>query len=283
MRTISQKDPSVETLRGFAIILVVLGHVIGSDSSGGMRVSDDSFLRYVYYTFEYLRMPLFTVISGWVYALRPARRSNLGDFTMKKVRRILFPMVFVGATYYVLQYFTPGTNAKNPLSDIWHILVFPYTLYWYLPSLFWVFVLCSLFDAFKAMEKLPGWLAVMTIAVGLLFVRNAFIPESFPNYMSFKGAIYLFPFFVTGIGIQRFKTLFANKVFNGVLLGVLVFGLLIQQLSWFGAIDYELSKRSGLGLLIGISGTILFFRVKWNVKWLVWFGSYAYSIYLNLI
>ena len=66
------KNLQVETLRGFAIVPVVMGHVIGSASDGGMKVSEDSFLRYLYFTFEYLRMPLFTVISGWVYALRPS-------------------------------------------------------------------------------------------------------------------------------------------------------------------------------------------------------------------
>lgn len=275
-----KKDASVETLRGFAIILVVLGHVIGSDSGGGMRVSDDSFLRYVYYTFEYLRMPLFTVISGWVYALRPATRLNLKSFTLKKIRRIILPMIFVGATYYILQFLTPGTNAKSPLQDIWQIVVFPYTLYWYLPSLFLVFLLISTLDAFKLVETREKWGVVLILSIALLLIRDRLFAESFPNYLSFKGAIYLLPFFVIGVGIQRFKYIFENKYLNMGLGLVLIVGILVQQLSWFNMIEYELSKRSGIGLLIGMTGTILFFRIKWNVKWLIWFGSYAYTIYL---
>ncbi|MCB0821975.1 MAG: acyltransferase [Bacteroidales bacterium] len=275
-----KKDASVETLRGFAIILVVLGHVIGSDSGGGMRVSDDSFLRYIYYTFEYLRMPLFTVISGWVYALRPASKLNFKSFTMKKVRRIIYPMIFVGATYYLLQYFTPGTNAKSPLQDIWQIVVFPYTLYWYLPSLFIVFLLISGLDALKAIETKIQWAYILLAAVIFLIVRDQFIPEAVPNYFSFKGAVYLLPFFIIGVGLKRFKDIFANRYLNFSLLAILAFSLLIQQLSWFDVIDYELSKRNGIGLLIGITGTILFFKIKWRVNWLIWFGSYAYTIYL---
>ena len=95
----AKKDLSIETLRGLAIILVVMGHVIGSDNTGGMRVEDDSFLRHLYFTFQYLRMPLFTVISGWVYALRPAGMNNLLDFNIKKVRRIILPLIFVDGTY----------------------------------------------------------------------------------------------------------------------------------------------------------------------------------------
>lgn len=53
----NQKNLSVETLRGIAIILVVMGHVIGSKSSGGMRVGDDSIYRYLYCLLENIRMP----------------------------------------------------------------------------------------------------------------------------------------------------------------------------------------------------------------------------------
>lgn len=192
----------------------------------------------------------------------------------------MLPMIFVGGMYYLLQYFVPGTNVKNELSQIWQILIFPYTLYWYLPSLFLVFLICSILDAWKMMDKIGGWLVVLGFAIGLLVVRNLFIPETAPNYFSYKGGIYLFPFFVIGIGIQRYKPVFTSKYMTWSLLAVLTVSLAIQQMSWFDVIEYELSKRSGFGLLIGITGTILFFRLKWKVNWLIWFGSYAYSIYL---
>ena len=41
-----------------------------------------------------------------------------------------------------------------------------------------------------------------------------------------------------------------------------------------------MERSSGLGLLIGVTGTMLFFRLKWKVNWLIYFGSFAYSIYL---
>jgi glucan biosynthesis protein C len=276
----SKKDLSVETLRGFAIILVVLGHVIGSDKYGGMQVKDDSFLRYLYYTFEYLRMPLFTVISGWVYALKPVNLDFLKDFSIKKVRRLLLPMIFVGGVYYLLRYFTPGTNDKDALSEIWTLFIFPYMVYWYLPSLFLVFILVGVLDSYKLFDKISGWLIAVGLAFVLLFIRNRFITGNFENYFSFQGAIYLLPYFIIGVGIKRFKRFFSNKVLNSFLLAIFIFGIMVQQASWFELISYKLEKSDGIGLLIGLTGTILFFRLKWNIKWLVWFGSYAYSIYL---
>ena len=77
----AEKDTTIETLRGAVIILVVIGHVIGSASDGGMKVSDDSILRYFYFTFiDPLQMPLFTIIAGSVYALRPTIYEKINDF-----------------------------------------------------------------------------------------------------------------------------------------------------------------------------------------------------------
>jgi fucose 4-O-acetylase-like acetyltransferase len=110
-----KKDSSIETLRGIAIVLVVMGHVIGYKADEGMKVAEDSFLRHLYYTFEYLRMPLFTVISGWVYALKPVSKSYFTIFTLKKCRRLLLPLIFVGGFYYIVQNLVPGeTIFKSP-------------------------------------------------------------------------------------------------------------------------------------------------------------------------
>ena len=91
-----KKDQSIETLRGLAIILMVAGHVIGNTSAHGMRVEDDSVFRHIYFSLKFLRMPLFTVISGYVYALRPLNTTMIGRFIKGKARRILVPMVAVG-------------------------------------------------------------------------------------------------------------------------------------------------------------------------------------------
>ncbi|MFS4416471.1 acyltransferase family protein [Maribacter sp. 2307ULW6-5] len=280
MKVKSNKNPYVETLRGVAIVLVVMGHVIGSASDGGMKVADDSFLRYLYYTFEYLRMPLFTVISGWVYALRPAAVDNLVQFMVKKARRILVPMIFVGGLYYIVQSLVPGTNYSNSLEDIWRITIFPYTFYWYLHSLFLVFLVVALMDSCKIMDSFRGLLLVALVSILFLVYRDTLIMEAFPNYFGFKGAIYLLPFFVIGVGIQRFKSVFKNKTLGGLMALVLLGSLVVQQLAWFGLVPYRFSETTGLGLVIGLLGTVVLFRSKFKVPSMVWIGNYAYTIFL---
>lgn len=275
-----RKNESVETLRGIAIILVVIGHVIGSDATGGMKVDDNSFLRHFYFTFQYLRMPLFTVISGWVYALHPVSSVNLKTFLIKKLRRIFLPLMFVGGLYYAVQYFTPGTNFSYPLQDIWKIVIFPYTFYWYLNSLFIVFIIVALLEAGGLLKRFGYVIIVFLASMGVLLLRDIVIPEAVPNYFGFKGGLYLLPFFISGIALNRFKDSLQNRTFKIAIVSLLVIGLIFQQLVWYDVIDYDLTTRSIVGLLIGVVGTIFLLQLKLKGRFFVWMGSYAYTIYL---
>jgi hypothetical protein len=278
---IVEKDKTIETLRGAVIILVVVGHVIGSASDGGMKVSDDSFLRYFYYTFiDPIQMPLFTIIAGWVYTLRPVVYEKINDFILKKVLRVLVPMLVVGICYFLLQYFTPGTNSKGNLLEIWKLLIFPYTLYWYLYSLFLVFVIIAFIDSFNKMNTFNNWLLILSISVFILLIRDIVIPYELPNYFSYKGAMYLLPCFILGVGLNRFKAFFQGRLMKYSIPLILLLCVTIQQLSWFKVIDYTVHKDTIVGLLIGLTGTIMLLRFRLKTNWLIWFGGFAYSIYL---
>ncbi len=146
VRMTQTKNEYVETLRGLAVVIITVGHAIGADAAGGMKVADDSVWRYLFYSFHYIGIPLFTVIAGWVYALRPLHRGEAKAFLAKKARRLLLPMVTVGTLYFLLQYITPGANRHGILSEMWKIYVLPYTVYWYLPSLFLLFGFIALLD-----------------------------------------------------------------------------------------------------------------------------------------
>ena len=153
-----EKNLSVETLRGIAILLVVVGHVIGSGPDGGMKIDFPHPLRYFYVWIDYIQMPLFTAIAGWVYALKPfSASSGFGSFVRKKALRLLVPMAAVGTLYFLVQYLMPGTNNKGELSQLWRIYIFPYTIYWYLPSLFLIFVVQWWIDSRKWMDTLGKW------------------------------------------------------------------------------------------------------------------------------
>lgn len=276
-----KKDNTIESLRGIAILLVVIGHVIGSDGDGGMRVQEDSLLRYIFYTvIDPIQMPMFTIMAGWVYTLKPIKEKAIKPFLLKKVYRLLVPMLVVGSLYFIIQHFTPYTNRKWNLEDIWKLLFFPYTTFWYLYSLFLVFVVVAFLDIYKKLETVSGWLVILGISISVLLLRDIVIPEESLNYFSYKGAIYLLPSFLLGLGLNRFEGLLKHNNVKRISLSLLLFCLVIQQLSWFGEIDLVVSKDNIFGLTIGFTFTIILLKLKLKYNWLIWLGGLSYTIYL---
>jgi glucans biosynthesis protein C len=272
------KNTYVETLRGFAIILVVFGHIIGSNSSGGMRVSDDSVFRYLYFTLEYIRMPLFTVISGWVYANKPIDASGSGKFILGKLRRLILPMFVITTILFLLRMVIPGTNTKPTIAGLPYIYVFPYDLYWYLYSLFIIFIVVVLLEQVPFFRKIEGWLCILILSFFSFYFSRSLL-HAVPNFFSFKGAAYLLPFFLIGVGFYRFKdALFTSKILAIVSL-VFVAGVLFQQLTWLKIFPHQ-TKQSILGIVVGVASVFLLFSMKMKNGMLTWIGSYAYSIFL---
>lgn len=277
----AEKNTHIETLRGLAILLVVMGHVIGIDSKGGMQVADHSFFRYLYDLFANIRMPLFTVISGWVYALHPVRGGQTSIFLRKKARRLLLPLIFVGTTYFLVQYFIPGTNTKASLSTIWRIYVFPYTIYWYLPALFLLFTGITLIDSRRNADTLGKWSLWLLIGCILsLSELTHLIPASVPNYFAFKNAFYLAPFFLAGIGLNRFKAQLCTPRAGRIYLAGLVSGVALQQLYYFFPDTISLYQTTHLAIFIGLVSSAYFINLKLHSRFFIWLARYTYTIYL---
>ena len=276
--TTVKKNLYVESLRGIAIILVVFGHIIGSDTTGGMKVADHSIFRYLYFSLEYIRLPLFTVISGWVYANRPIFFYNRNVFLRNKVKRLLIPLITVSTLLFLLRIITPGTNTSPELSDIWKNIFFPYDIYWYIYSLFIIFLGIIVIDSQAFFHTLKGWAITFVASLCLLFISSAYL-DAIPNFFSFKGAIYLFPFFLFGIFLFRYKKIFFKKGYEVGLTIMFLIGITIQQLSWFGVFPLQ-ERISILALVVGVSGVYLLFRLRIKSNMLIWIGQYAYEIFL---
>lgn len=275
---IGRKNPHVQTLRGLAIILVVLGHMIGHTGTGGMRVSDDSFFRYLYYSLEYIRLPLFTVISGWVYASKPVEPGYESRFIKGKFRRLLIPMFVISTLLFLFRMVIPGTNVTPDISTLPRNLVFPYDIYWYLFSLFLIFLTITLLDTRPWFRKIQGWFLILIAAFAFLFISENYL-DPVPNVFSFKGAAYLFPFFLVGIGIVRYKEVLLHRKMILILVPVFLLAVILQQVAWFSGNSLP-ERHSPLGLAVGISAALLLFRLQLKNDILIYVGSYAYGIFL---
>jgi fucose 4-O-acetylase-like acetyltransferase len=274
---VKRKEQSIETIRGVAIILMVAGHVIGNRSDTGLMVDDHSVWRYIYHSFEYLRMPLFTAISGFVYALKPVTTQTISRFLSGKSRRILLPFVFVSTLQYFVNVFAPDVNNRAELSQIWRIYIYSYAQFWFLQALFLVFITVALLEAGNVFISFRGWLISLGTAILILIAAAPFVMTTF---LSFTSYLYLLPFFLLGIGINRYSAKLFRRPNLVTIFVLMLAGIAIQQLNWFGMIELQDAKYGMLGTFIGLTGIFLIFFIRKSNRFLAELGYYSYGIYL---
>lgn len=269
----AKRDTAIETLRGLAVILMVAGHVIGATAEIEMEVPDDSWWRYAYFTTTPYRMPLFTTISGFVYALRPISWSTAGDFAAGKARRLLVPFVVVSTLVFGASLLM-GRGMPYKAAEFYKIYYLPFDMFWFLQAILLVFVYVAAVELLELMRTPQTWAASLT-AAGLAYLV---LPRT--TFFSFHSSLYLLPFFVLGLGLQRFSALFRSPAMRCCLVaGFLVtFGMFQAQraLGWHVSIYTERL----LFLVAGISACALAFQPRLESRWLAWLGSYAFGIYL---
>lgn len=251
--------------------------MLGETHATGMGLPDGhSGWRYFYYTFEYLRMPLFAAISGFVYCKRPAGDSDIMIFYKGKARRILLPLIFVGTLHFLVQYLVPGTNSKPYLSDFWKIFLTAYEHFYYLQSTFLIFIFIGIIDQLKLMLSLRNWLIIFLLAA---MARNL-IPEFYPNIFSINGFFSLIPFFILGCGINRFPDLFTLKAFIKPVGILFILAILFQQYIWFSGFILSHMEIATLSIFVGISGIIILFYIRKDISLMSRIGYYSFGIYL---
>jgi peptidoglycan/LPS O-acetylase OafA/YrhL len=266
MRT-THKNAQIQSLRGLACILLVLYHVVGDSPSSGLRVSDGP-VRLLNDGLAYLRMPLFTFLSGWVYALRPFN-GDLSTFILGKARRLLIPMLFIGTLFALLQSLVPGSNA---VVQHWYLLhIEPVAHFWYVESLLWIFFGVALLDKWGNMTKLWWFVAWFVVVVVLYLTVGG------PHILGIEGAIYLAPYFLLGLALSRFDAwaLITGKVMLLMLIGVALFAIYRM-----GVPIPNPDRRTIDMLLAGLCLCVLVLRLPLHGNWWAKVGAASYAIYI---
>jgi len=256
------RDIKIDTLRGLACIFLVAYHVIGNNPSNGLHI-ESGFLREINDLLETVRMPLFTFLSGMVYACRPLS-GNWPKFLKGKARRLLIPMLVVGTLFAIIQAIVPGTN--NKIDNWWLLHIYPVQHFWFVEALFWVFILIIPLELNRLLNN-----RLVTVLIIAAFLALA-VGQPYTKLLAFKGFIYLTPFFLFGMSIVRFK--------------ISPLPILPSLLGFVGimAAIYFLTDgvygRSLLGCVIGMFSCYLLLGIRLKIYWLAKIGIYSYSIYI---
>jgi peptidoglycan/LPS O-acetylase OafA/YrhL len=267
----------VETLRGLACVLLVAFHVVGSEPNSGLHAADGSLYRQFGHLFHHARMPLFTFLSGFVYAYRPLRSGELPTFARKKVLRLLVPLICVSTLYYVVATATPGASGQLPLHEAWRMYIFPYVHFWFLQAIIIIFAGVMMLERFRLLgtpARYGGVLAVL-IAIHLAVDLN---DDEFAPFSSAQAA-YLAPFFVLGLGANRFRNILRRPALTRGAIAVFLVSMTIYTMTLW--LHQPLAPRgSVLGLLIGVTSALTLLRAFPSWKPLALLGAYSFAVYL---
>lgn len=191
----------VDGMRGFSMIIVVLGHVLASCGIG----SYESFFSSIIVTFM---LPLFFFISGFFSfrAIEWWNRKRVGDILKRKLQaQILCTFVFMPVYQY---YMWGGVNIEHGFGGYWFTIVLfqMYLLYLILPLLS---------RAIRLNIVIPSLLILSIVGIVCLVVysRDSWIW----NFLCWENLCKYFQFFTFGIICAKFKdkvfSLLANKTF----------------------------------------------------------------------
>lgn len=276
-----KRELYVETLRGLAILLLLSYHSMRTV----LPVKESLWFT----SLEYFRMPLFSVISGYVYSLRPVDVGRRGEFVSGKARRLLIPAFVCLSLKLLIEALgvmpaatlgatvAGGTPLILPLT--WRAVVGYYlyepVTYWFVEAIFTVFMVVVVLESFRLLSTFRGWCLSLAAAV----IINVTAPAIRP--FSLEGAFWLLPYFTLGIGLQRYHHRLVQKKVVPFLAAIALAGLALQHLSYFHVLALNTSKTSSLlAVLAGGSGVWLLFFLKPESRLLARLGNSAYTIYL---
>ena len=267
----------MQTLRGIACLLLVTFHTVGSTAASGLHVPDGSLYREFTNLFVHVRMPLFTFLSGLVYAYRPLRAGHALQFSGKKLRRLGLPFIVASTLLYCLNF--AMHHEVPPLLEMWTIYVFPFKHLWFVQALLLVFATVVVLESLSALSTFPRFMLMFALSLGLY----SYGPFESQNIIGLHSATYLLPFFLGGLGAHRYRYLLHLR---RVLIATVLCFVVTQGFHTYIVLTQVLAPivptedRSGMHLLIGLSASLCALQLLPRVRLMERIGGSAYAIYL---
>ena len=173
----------LDLMRGFAIILMIVGHSILVHPIDFSTIPWCHALHRWIYSFH---MELFFFISGAVYYC-----SNFKTYILKKIDRLLIPMLFVG-TISILFHALGGNYVNNHspiVKSLINMMVYGDT-YWFLYTLFIISLIYPLIE-----KILPNIYWEFGLATLIILFRHII---KFPILFRINDVTYYLPYFIMG-------------------------------------------------------------------------------------
>ncbi len=275
-KTASRPDflADIERAKGFAIILVVIGHIVAREppANNEWYVA----LKSAIYAFH---MPFFMYLGGYVFfhigdALHP--RPSYGTYLIRRAERLLIPFLSLGLLILVAKFaaerFLHVDNKPASFSDgleslFWNTGQSPAMSVWYI---FVLFIYCGITPPLVRLSQGRIWPALLLAAV----LHCLTVPEiAYLNRVA-----YFFVYFLIGCIAGKYRTQAMPVIDKTLPISGVVFSvsLVLATMQIEPALTGTICALSSLAFIHGLM------RTRWldRSDALLWFGKFSFVIYL---
>ena len=221
-----------DMLKGIAIFLVVVGHVL----TMCIRDIDNAVLfKFV----EKIHMPIFFFISGYfTYKLNEKGRLKMPNL-LSRAKQLLIPF-FVVSTLWI--FYFPKSGLQSPFISTWEGLYFSVGKngYWFTLCLFEIILLYSILTPlFSMCQKIISKVALMICVWILLGISKDIVPEVTCALLGLSMVFDFFPIFMVGVLVREGKTTFDKIIIsrNWITVALLVGGVMMYYVCWPWEVD----------------------------------------------
>ncbi|MCW8091262.1 acyltransferase family protein [Alteromonas sp. ASW11-130] len=266
-------DYHIETLRGVAILLILFLHLSVEREFNSIKSSLDV----VSYVFTNIRIPLFTVISGYFYALLKCDEIDRKKLISSKSMRLLVPLYFAILAEFLVERFVLNKNSQTLYENFLGDFFYANGHYWFVQAIFLIFLTYRL--TYFLRQKTPYFTLVFFVATTLfyIFARNTALNT---NFFSIGGALYLYPYFILGASYRNIQKSNLYPSLFVLCLTLFVSLFIAQFYCYFYGAEELFAKRSTLGILLGITACFTLLSIKFESKFIAWIGGFSFAIYL---
>ena len=210
MEVSKRRETWLDGLKGFGILLVILGHVLSGYLDAWM-FPEAFFSFYPVRTWIYsFHMPLFFLISGYTFTLAYWQKGKLRrDRFFRQLGNLLWAYVLFALLQWCVKQAVPDmVNEAYDLEDLRRMFLVPLGNFWYLYVLFMIYVIAVL-------TKLPKWPGYWLLLPGAVALIAADVHLDWSELTLYR-VLYHFFFFALGSMLQRRKELIQSAKLAGL-------------------------------------------------------------------
>ena len=261
-----KRDESLDFLRGFGILLMVIGHI-------GFTTADI----YIYA----FHMPLFYMISG--YLVKPDVRKKFSAHVVSRAKRLLIPYFLFGFAQYIIYLGIHAFNTPDAKELLVNLLLFPTKGLAIAEALWFLFSLFLIEIVFELLLRIKNE-GLRFVVVAVVVVAGFFVNEmQYDLVFALETAMVGILFYYAGYLIRRYKLFDCIQkgktkfVFGGVAM------ILFMPITWLCykngqiAMYYGVYQNEFIFILAALFMTVFWWCVAKQVvkiNKLSWFNGY---------